>query len=74
METTRIQVKDELERILKYAVDRAATDLETTRGQSTQLTKEIKDKRKKKVHDGMRSYIHSYVARSGISSLQSTKT
>ena len=45
-ETTRIQVKDELES-LKYAVDRMAADLESTRGQSTHLSKEIKDKRKK---------------------------
>lgn len=45
-ETARLQVKDELE-TLKYAVDRMAADLESTRGKSTQLTKEIKDKRKK---------------------------
>lgn len=45
-ETTRIQVKDELE-TLKYAVDRMAADLESTRGRSTQLSKDIKDKRKK---------------------------
>ena len=45
-ETNRLQVKDELE-TLKYSVDRSATDLESARGQSAQLTKEIKDKRKK---------------------------
>lgn len=45
-ETTRLQVKDELE-TLKYSVDRSAADLDSSRGQSTQLSKEIKDKRKK---------------------------
>lgn len=45
-ETTRLQVRDELE-TLKYAVDRMAADLESTRGQNTQLGREIKDKRKK---------------------------
>lgn len=45
-ETTRIQVKDELE-TLKYAVDRSGADLESTRSRSIQLGKDIKDKRKK---------------------------
>lgn len=45
-ETARIQVKDELE-TLKYSVDRTAADLESNRGRSAHLTKEIKDKRKK---------------------------
>ena len=45
-ETARIQVKDELE-TLKYSVDRMSADLESTRGKSTQLSRDIKDKRKK---------------------------
>ena len=45
-ETARIQVKDEVE-TLKYSVDRTCAELESTRGQSTQLSREIKDKRKK---------------------------
>lgn len=45
-EGTRIQVKDELE-TLKYTVDKCATDLESARGQSMHLGKEIKDKRTK---------------------------
>lgn len=45
-EGTRIQVKDELE-TLKYTVDKCATDLESARGQSSHLGREIKDKRTK---------------------------
>lgn len=45
-ETTRLQVKDELE-TLKYSVDRSAADLESARGQSMQMSKDIKDRRKK---------------------------
>lgn len=45
-ETNRLQVRDELE-TLKYAVDRSATDLESARGQSVQLSKNTTDKRKK---------------------------
>lgn len=44
-ETTRLQVKDELE-TLKYSVDRSAMDLESARSRSAQLSKDIKDKRK----------------------------
>ena len=45
-EASRIQFRDELE-TLKYSVDRAATDLDSTRAQSKELTREIRDKRKK---------------------------
>ena len=45
-EASRIQFRDELE-TLKYSVDRAASDLESTRAQSKELTREIKDKRNK---------------------------
>ena len=45
-EMARVQVKDELE-TLKHGVDKMAADLESARGQSTQLGKDIKDKRKK---------------------------
>ena len=45
-EASRIQFRDELE-TLKYSVDRAASDLESTRAQSKELTREIKDRRKK---------------------------
>ena len=45
-EASRIQFRDELE-TLKYSVDRVASDLESTRAQSKELTREIKDKRKK---------------------------
>ncbi len=45
-ETARIQVKDEVE-TLKYSVDRTGAELESTRGQSAHLSREIKDKRKK---------------------------
>ena len=45
-EASRIQFRDELE-TLKYSVDRAASDLESSRAQSKELTREIKDKRTK---------------------------
>ncbi len=45
-EASRIQFRDELE-TLKYSVDRAASDLDSTRAQSKELTREIRDKRKK---------------------------
>ena len=45
-EASRIQFRDELE-TLKYSVDRAASDLDSTRAQSKELTREIKDKRRK---------------------------
>ena len=45
-EASRIQFRDELE-TLKYSVDRVASDLESTRAQSKELTREIKDRRKK---------------------------
>lgn len=45
-EAARVQFQDELE-TLKYSVDRTAGDLESTRAKSHQLTREIKDKRKK---------------------------
>ena len=45
-EAARAQFQDELE-TLKYSVDRTASDLESNRARSHQLTRDIKDKRKK---------------------------
>ena len=58
-EASRIQFRDELE-TLKYSVDRAASDLESSRAQSKELTREIKDKRTK--YDNNRVLRCSYSA------------